>query len=32
MSTATPCYEYGTAVERIWHPVFCEYQHKMLIL
>ena len=31
MSTATPCYEYGTAVERIWHAAFSDYQHKVLI-
>ena len=31
MRTAAPCYEYGTAVERIWHPAFSAHQHKMLI-
>ena len=31
MSTTTPCYENGTAVERIWHADSSEYQHKILI-
>ena len=32
MTTATPCYEYGTAVRRICHPPRSVYQHYMLIL
>ena len=32
MSTATPCYENGTAVERICHPPRSVYQHCVLIL
>ena len=31
MRTGTPCYENGTAVERIWHLPFLNYQHKVLI-
>ena len=31
MRTAAPCYEYGTAVERIWHIRRFEYQRTMLI-
>ena len=31
MRTTAPCYEYGTAIERIWHAVFSIYQHKVLI-
>ena len=31
MSTAAPCYEYGTAVERICPAASLVYQYKVLI-
>ena len=31
MRTAAPCYEYGTAVERMWCPAFSKHQYKILI-
>ena len=32
MRTAAPCYEYGTAVERICHIQSSVYQHRVLII